>query len=86
MSDETPIFNVYTIHGRGAQIMLPQMHGVEQVRGFAEASAARRSDVLVRAYRVTSESPTGERFEVAFSVLDGEIVQLDSPVIPRAHW
>ena len=77
------MFNVYTMHGKGSQIQLPVMGDLDEVRGFAQAAADLGSDVLVRAFRIHE---WGERFEIAFSVLDGKITELDEPVIPRAHW
>jgi len=77
------VFNVYTTHGKGSQIKLPPMRDLDDVRGFAEAAVRCGQNVLIRAFEITDQ---GEQWRISYSVLNGEIRELDSPVIPRNHW
>lgn len=76
------MFNVYQQHG-GSNIVMPQERSIEGVKRLAEAAANLGHAAFYRAFKVV---PTGERFETAFSVLDGKVVEHNDVTIPKAHW
>lgn len=79
------MFNIYNDH-RGVLVRLPPERDIDGVRRLAESYASLGHNAFLRAFRVTSESVTGERFETAFSVLNGKVVEHPDVTIPKAHW
>ena len=80
------MYNVYAQHGRGPMIIMPQERTLKSVKQLAEAAASLGHNVLFRAFKITSESVTGEQFETAFSVLEGTVREHKSVTIPKEHW
>lgn len=76
------MFNVYN-HHKGASVRLPDAADIGEVSELAAAYAANGSDALLRVFKATDD---GERFTVAFSVLDGKVTIHPLVNIPTAHW
>lgn len=79
------VYNVYNDH-RGVLVKLPPERDIDGVRRLAESYATLGHPAFLRAFRLTSESVTGERFETAFSVLNGKVVEHRDVTIPKAHF
>jgi len=78
---------VYSQH-KGSNIIMPEswMNTLNTVQEFAHSTAQSGIDGFYRVFELTDESPTGERFITAHSVLDGKVREHNDVTIPTAHW
>ncbi len=62
------------------------MATLNTVKEFANLMGRMNRDGLYRVFELTDESPTGERFVTAYSVLSGVVREHKDVTIPTAHW
>lgn len=78
-------YRIYSDH-KGGHITMPDTDNLDEAHQLAHSAAKLGHDTLYRVFELTSDSPTGERFVTAWSVLDGRVKQLAEPTIPTPHW
>ena len=78
-------YNVYSTH-KGTNITLPTINDLAEAKALADAAASLGHECLYRVFERTTQSPTGEQFVVAWSVLGGEVRRHNDPTIPGPHW
>lgn len=79
------MFNLYEMHG-GRCTTYPEINHPDEALALAIEAAKAGHTSFFRVFRQTPESATGERFEIAFSVIGGKVgVWMDS-TFPRVHF
>ena len=79
------MYSVYSTH-KGGNVTLPPVHDPREAYELACVAARLGHDVLYRVFEQTSDSPTGERYLTAWSVLGGVVREHKDVTIPAAHW
>jgi hypothetical protein len=78
-------YRIYSDHKR-ANIIMPDTSDLDEAHQLAHSAAKLGHDALYRVFELTSDSPTGEQFVTAWSVLGGKVKQLEDARIPAGHW
>lgn len=78
------MYNVYNQH-KGQMVSFPPEHSIEDVKRLADAYARLGHDAFLRVFKV-EDTPSGQRFETAFSVLNGKVTEHKDVTIPLAHF
>lgn len=78
-------YRIYSDH-KGSNIVMPETNDLDEAHQLAHSAAELGHDCLFRVFELTPESPTGEQFITAWSVLNGRVKQLSDVTIPADHW
>lgn len=78
------MYNVYNQH-KGQMVSFPPEHSIDAVKRLADAYASLGYNAFLRVFKV-EDTPSGQRFETAFSILDGKVTEHKDVTIPSAHF
>ena len=76
------MYNVYSQH-KGSNVKFPPVDSIDTVKIMANFAAEQGWNIFYRVFRDTGH---GEKFEVAFSVLDGVVTERSEVTFPPEHF
>jgi hypothetical protein len=78
----THAYEIYNQH-KSSNTRFPDVPSLEDAHALARAYANLKQDAFLRVFEIKDD---GRHFDIALSILDGEVSVHEDVTIPLAHW